>query len=180
MGLFINYIYKRFKVLKSLLGDLMEDQVLQNCILSNKCKMHETQGHRHYHVIYIYIYIYIYNKSVVPLRNILKYLQKCEGCTHLLWYTVYIYIYIYIYVRCIYFYLYIYIYIYMLDVYISTSNFKFSMCLFLFITSLIQIVAGIWIHTYFRLVLFSGGARGVMVIAIGNEHGETSSNPGPS
>ena len=25
---------------------------------------------------------------------------------------------------------------------------------------------------------FSGGARGVMVIVVGNEHGDTSSNPG--
>ena len=25
---------------------------------------------------------------------------------------------------------------------------------------------------------FSGGARGVVVIAVGNEHGDTSSNPG--
>ncbi len=26
--------------------------------------------------------------------------------------------------------------------------------------------------------IFSGGARGVMVIVVGNEHGDTSSNPG--
>ena len=29
-------------------------------------------------------------------------------------------------------------------------------------------------------ILKSGGARGVMVIVVGNGHGETSSNPGPS
>ena len=34
--------------------------------------------------------------SVVPWRDILKYLQKCEGCTHFCE-TLYIYIYIYIY-----------------------------------------------------------------------------------
>ena len=28
------------------------------------------------------------------------------------------------------------------------------------------------------LVLFYGGARGVIVIVVGNEHGDTSSNPG--
>ena len=27
-------------------------------------------------------------------------------------------------------------------------------------------------------VVFCGGARGVMVIVVGNEHGDTSSNPG--
>ena len=36
--------------------------------------------------------------SVVPWRNILKYLQKYEGCTHF-YDTLYIYIYIYIYIR---------------------------------------------------------------------------------
>ena len=28
------------------------------------------------------------------------------------------------------------------------------------------------------LLVFIGGARGVMVIVVGNEHGDTSSNPG--
>ena len=30
-----------------------------------------------------------------------------------------------------------------------------------------------------QLILSSGGVRGVMVIVLGNEHGNTSSNPGP-
>ena len=34
-------------------------------------------------------------------------------------------------------------------------------------------VVEFWINTYAR-----GGARGVMVIVVGNGHGDTSSNPG--
>ena len=34
------------------------------------------------------------------------------------------------------------------------------------------------VQQLFRDVLLSGGARGVMVIVIGNGHGDTSSNPG--
>ncbi len=51
------------------------------------------------YILYIYIYIYIYT---VTWEDIIKYLQKCEGCTH---FCEILYIYIYIY-EC-----YIYIYI---------------------------------------------------------------------
>ena len=33
-------------------------------------------------------------------------------------------------------------------------------------------------HHYLNNIFTFGGARGVVVIAIGNEHGDTSSNPG--
>ncbi len=48
------------------------------------------------------------------MKDIIKYFQKCEGCTHfceILYICVYIYIYIYIYI-CVYIYIHIYIYIY--------------------------------------------------------------------
>ena len=31
-----------------------------------------------------------------------------------------------------------------------------------------------------NFTFFIGGARGVIVIVVGNEHGDTSSNPGPN
>ena len=33
-------------------------------------------------------------------------------------------------------------------------------------------------YTYNLLIYVYGGARGVIVIVVGNEHGDTSSNPG--
>ena len=35
-----------------------------------------------------------------------------------------------------------------------------------------------WSMVPYHLLCVNGGARGVVVIAVGNEHGDTSSNPG--
>ena len=61
----------------------------------------------------------------------------------------------------------------------ETSNIRLQVCVFEQVClSFFLSFFLVWLIGFTAYQPFSGGARGVVVIAVGSEHGDTSSNPG--